>query len=248
MDFDIDDILASVDKPLAASPSSTALDHQLLTRLWIAERSAPEVLPWPAAIMDRITNRLGTQITKIEDLASGILPLEQHAAGGVTNQNLNLTIAILQTDLSRTQFVVRSLLRQRLAKLTKHSMHYLTLLQSPNSPDTKTQLLSPAETTFLQSHQALLGNFYGASFLNAFPAQLQKLDDNAGGMSMVEGPDEKAAVFVRCSVDRWDAQDLEEKDNEASSGSELKMERGQVWVVRWEHVRSGIRDGSLEML
>jgi hypothetical protein len=45
--MDIDDILASVDRDNYTSPESTALDHQQLTRFWVAERAVSELLPWP---------------------------------------------------------------------------------------------------------------------------------------------------------------------------------------------------------
>jgi GINS complex subunit 4 len=183
--------------------------------------------------MQRVMSRVRAQITRIEDLAAGIVPTNLAAAG---NQNVNLTLSILQTDLSRTQFLVRSLLRQRLAKLTKHASYYLAQLNA----DAKTAVLSPSEAQFLRAHQALLAGLYGASFLDAFPAQLRKLDDTAGGVSMVEGPEPKESVFVRCLADTWRGGDGDEDG--------LIMKRGGVWVVRWEDVKMGVLDGSLELL
>lgn len=63
--MDIDDILASVDRSDVSSPESTALDHQLLTRFWVAERTAPELLPWPARLMDRMMERVRQQVRYI---------------------------------------------------------------------------------------------------------------------------------------------------------------------------------------
>lgn len=60
--MDIDDILASVDRGPGASPESAALDHQLLTRFWVAERAVSEVLPWPAPLMERIMDRVRIQV------------------------------------------------------------------------------------------------------------------------------------------------------------------------------------------
>ena len=207
--------------------------------------------------MARITARVRGQITRIEDLAAGIVPtnLGRNPGGGpgVGNQNLNLTLSILQTDLSRTQFLVRSLLRQRLAKLTEHAGYYLAQLSS----DTKeTPLLSPAEVAFLRQHQTLLSGLYGASFLEAFPVQLRGLADTAGGVSMVEGPEGKGAVFVRCLVERWGSEGEEEEEEEEEGdgvldrggGGGLRMRRGQMWVVRWEDVKRGVLDGRLELL
>jgi GINS complex subunit 4 len=62
--MEIDDILASVDHTDISSPESTALDHQLLTRFWVAERSVPELLPWPARLMERMMERVRQQVLK----------------------------------------------------------------------------------------------------------------------------------------------------------------------------------------
>ena len=246
MDLDISDILADVHSSSLSSQehlASTAhLDHQQLTRLWTSERACPDILPWPTELMQRVMSRVRAQIRRIEDLAAGIVPT--NTAGNAGNQNLNLTLSILQTDLSRTQFLVRSLLRQRLVKLTQHAAYYLTQLTA----DTKETLLSPSEVEFLRGHQALLGGLYGASFLEAFPAQLRRLDDTAGGVSMVEGPEGKGSVFVRCLGERWDSDGGEDEDEDPDRGGGLRMRRGQVWVVRWEDVKKGVLEGSLELL
>lgn len=58
----IDDILASVDRDDFSSPEATAVDHQQLTRFWVAERAVPELLPWPGALMDRMMERVSKQV------------------------------------------------------------------------------------------------------------------------------------------------------------------------------------------
>lgn len=61
--MDIDDILASVDRTSTfTTPESASIDHQLLTRFWVAERAVPELLPWPGSLMDRVMERVGKQV------------------------------------------------------------------------------------------------------------------------------------------------------------------------------------------
>jgi GINS complex subunit 4 len=187
-------------------------------------------------LLQTIMARVQAQITKIEDLSNS----DPNSTNGSSNQNLNLTLSILQTDLSRTQFLVRSLLRCRLAKITKHAAFYLEQL---NQRESKDGLLGESEVQFLRSHQALLSNFYSGSFLDAFPPQLRKLDDIAGGNSMIEGPDMQEAVFVRCLGERWESDVGEDGER-----IELRMRRGEVWVVRWEDVKEGVVSGMLELL
>ncbi|KAJ5779073.1 hypothetical protein N7457_006793 [Penicillium paradoxum] len=268
--MDIDDILASVDRGSGASPESTALDHQLLTRFWVAERAVSEVLPWPAPLMERIMDRVRMQIETIEDLAasSDTVPTTPHTH----NPNLNLRLSILQTDLARTQYIVRSLLRVRLAKITKYSMHYLVLLasrnkdpfasqtqstpssQTPNQqpedsvPDISTLAdltpLSEPESSFLHAHQTLLAGHYAGSFMGAFPRQLRRLDDNAGGTSMIQGPELKEVVFVRCLGAEVPVVVGEEDGDETG----VTMRMGDVWVVRWEGVKGAWGRGEVELL
>ncbi|KAE8369439.1 hypothetical protein BDV27DRAFT_153116 [Aspergillus caelatus] len=270
--MDIDDILASVDRNDVSTPESAALDHQLLTRFWVAERGVSELLPWPEALMNRMMERVRKQIETIEDLAaSSSDPTTTNNSNN--NPTLNLKLSILQTDLSRTQYLLRSILRQRISKLTKNSMHYLLRVSSaassqpsqqhPDSQNNSDQQpedsipdltavtdpspLSSQELDFLRAHQTLLAGHFGASFLGSFPAQLRRLDDNAGGVSMVQGPDPREVVFVRCLVESvgvvvppGDGVEVE------TVGTEMRM--GDVWVVRWEGVRGAWERGEVEVL
>ena len=57
--MDIDDILAEVDHD--GLPEETR-DLQELTRAWVTERSAPEILPWPTSLMERVLDRIRRQV------------------------------------------------------------------------------------------------------------------------------------------------------------------------------------------
>ncbi|KAL2398533.1 hypothetical protein ABEF93_001073 [Exophiala dermatitidis] len=292
IDIDISDILAEVSRPTNANSQSQPsysdtdafTDHQLLTRAWTSERCAPELLPYPSDLLDRVMARSQAQITKIEDLASsggeGLTApsLAANNYGGrsrnvtsSTPQNTNLVLSILQTDLSRTQFLVRGFLRQRLHKITKHAGWYLAQLEQAESGAESGGggygYLSRAEAQFLRAHQALLSDFYGASFLNAFPQALRRLDDSTGGVPMVEPPDADTAVVVRCLSSEgrgrdegegvWSnepdlddmSQGVSDQDKRGGGATvELRMRRGEVWVVRWRDVRGGVERGELELL
>jgi GINS complex subunit 4 len=186
-------------------------------------------------------------------------------------QTLNLKLSILQTDLSRTQYLIRSYLRQRLSKITKFAMHYLVLIsssssspstQQTNSTDTATRTedtlpnisssistapLSPLEAQFLHSHQYLLASHYRLSFLASFPPQLRRLDDNAGGTSMIQGPDTKELVFVRVLVPEVTLLvPADETFPDDAFGTTMRM--GEVWAGRWEGVRKAWERGDVEVL
>ena len=59
MDDDIQDILASVSAP--SIPQRT-LDLQALTRAWVNERTAPELLPYPTGLVERVMERVKKQV------------------------------------------------------------------------------------------------------------------------------------------------------------------------------------------
>ena len=58
--MDIGDILAEVD--YQGEPQESR-DLQELTRTWVVERNAPELLPWPEPLMDRVMDRIRRQVS-----------------------------------------------------------------------------------------------------------------------------------------------------------------------------------------
>ena len=78
--MDIDDILAEVDGD--AIPPETR-DLQELTRAWVTERSAPEILPWPEALMDRVLARIRKQVRSFHCEVFHILPAEPRDRGTI---------------------------------------------------------------------------------------------------------------------------------------------------------------------
>lgn len=218
--MDIDDILAEVS---GESPPSETRDLQELTRTWVTERSAPELLPWPSALMERVLGRIHQQIELVEEQVGNLDP------------KTNFRLIIIQTELERFKFLVRSFLRTRLAKIDKYTLYIL------NDP-AQSARLSPPELQYANSHQALLEGHYRSSFLSHFPISLQRLDDTAGGISMIEQPDNDKAVFVRV------LRDVEEPITVEGTDIDFEMRRGDVYVVRWSAVRDSIMNGDAELI
>ncbi|KAI9853062.1 MAG: GINS complex subunit [Vezdaea acicularis] len=217
---DIDDILASV-SAAPIIPQHTR-DLHTLTRLWVAERSAPEVLPWDAEMMGRVLEGIRKQIDLVE------------AETGNEDPRASFRLIIIQTELERWKYLVRSYLRARLAKIDKHALHYLRQSTFP-SASSSPPLLNPSELAYARTHQSLLQAHYQASFLNAFPEQLRGLEDTAGGISMVEEPDLEAVVWVRVLAEGVEVEGE-------------RQERGAVLVVRWRSVRGGVLRGGVELV
>ncbi|KAL8868297.1 MAG: hypothetical protein Q9198_008230, partial [Flavoplaca austrocitrina] len=69
-----------------------------------------------------------------------------------------------------------------------------------------------------------------------------RLDDTAGGISMVEQPDTDTAVFVRV------LQDIEVPIVIEGTDTDFEMRRGDVYVVRWSAVREYVMNGNVELI
>jgi GINS complex subunit 4 len=59
MAMDIDDIIAELDRDVGNREED---DLRELTRLWVAERGAPELMPWPESLIKRVTDRIARQV------------------------------------------------------------------------------------------------------------------------------------------------------------------------------------------
>ncbi|KAM0332497.1 hypothetical protein ACHAQA_002779 [Verticillium albo-atrum] len=220
--MDIDDILQQVDPTTASIPPETR-DLQALTRAWIAERSAPELLEWPPDnLFERVNARITRQIETIEEMTGDMDP------------KTNFALIVIQTELERFKFLVRSYLRARIAKIDKHTLYYLA------TPTLRTRL-SPTELAYATRHQALLHDHYLSSFLSSFPPQLQNLNDTAGMISMIDGPDADAAVFVRL------LRDATVEGRGTDSDDTIDARFGDVLILRWSSARGLVEDGVAEL-
>ncbi|KAM3505878.1 hypothetical protein MY11210_007788 [Beauveria gryllotalpidicola] len=210
--MDIDDILREVDPQTHHIPRQTR-DLQALTRRWVAERSAPELLAWPSdGLFERVNDQIKAQIEKIEEMTGDMDP------------KTNFALIVIQTELERYKFLVRSHLRARIAKIDKHTLHYL-------STEELRGRLSSTELAYATRHQALLHNHYLSSFLGSFPDKLQNLNDTAGNISMVDAPDLDAAVFVRM------LRDMDVHARGTDRDNTLPTANGDVVIMRWSSAR-----------
>ncbi|KAG4431831.1 hypothetical protein IFR05_012693 [Cadophora sp. M221] len=211
--------------------ASGQADLQALTRAWVNERGATELLPWPKdGLIERATNRIKQQIELVEQMTGDMDP------------KTNFSLIIIQTEVERWKFLIRSYLRARIAKIDKHTLHYL-------SPEHSGRL-SETEIAYATRHQQLLHSHYLSSFLGSFPQNLQNLNDTAGGINMIGGPDEEEGVFVR----GLGARDGSGESAVAVHGrgrdgdGEVDVQRGEVVIARWSDVKDLVEKGEIELV
>ncbi|KAH8905029.1 GINS complex, Sld5 component [Coniochaeta sp. PMI_546] len=221
--MDIDDILREVDPIADAVPQETR-DLQALTRAWVAERSAPELLRWPPdGLFERINDRIKAQIEKVEEMTGDMDP------------KTNFALIVIQTELERYRYLVRSYLRARIAKIDKYTLHYL-------STDALRSRLSELELAYATRHQALLHNHYLSSFLASFPAPLQNLNDASANINMIDSPDLDSAVFVRLLRDTM----VESRGIDADGA--LEGRDGSILILRWSDAKPLVEKGDAELV
>ena len=108
--------------------------------------------------------------------------------------------------------------------------------------DTQRSRLSSSELQYATTHQSILQAHYHSSFLSQFPVSLQKLDDTAGGISMVEQPDVDNAVFSRA------LRDIDTPIFVEGTDMGFQMMKGDIYVVRWSAIREIVMAGDAELI
>jgi GINS complex subunit 4 len=135
------------------------------------------------------------------------------------------------------RLVCRHIMLSAVSQIDAYPHHTLALSQA--SPTA----LSHLESQYLHHHQHLLSSHYNTAFLSSFPVGLRKLDDTAGGISMIDKPDEDNAVFCRILRDAGQV----EVQGEQGAGT-VELNRGDVWVLRWRDVKQGVERGDIELI
>jgi GINS complex subunit 4 len=162
---------------------------------------------------------------------------------GDMDPKTNFSLIILQTEVERWKFLIRSLLRARISKIDKHALHYL-------STPALLERLSETEVAYATRRQQLLHGHYLSSFLGSFPQQLRNLNDTAGGISMIGGPDEEGGVFVRGLGSREIGGEgvVIVRGRGRDGDGEVEVGRGEIVVTRWSDVRELVEKGEMELV
>ncbi len=155
---------------------------------------------------------------------------------GDTDPKTNFALIVIQTELERYRYLVRSYLRARIAKVDRHTLHYL-------STDALRARLSEMELAYATRHQALLHNHYLSSFLSSFPPNLQNLNDTAAGVTMIETPDLESAVFIRVLRD-----DVLVAARGVDADDDARMRESDILILRWSDAKPLIDAGSAELV
>ncbi|KXN91306.1 DNA replication complex GINS protein sld5 [Leucoagaricus sp. SymC.cos] len=221
-------------EPAAARTSRTMIDAEpekeetpleLLTRHWINERHAPDILPAQEALLSSILDHLRRQSDAVQ-LLRGDPSIEDDE---------HLRITLVQLDIERVKFIVRSYVRTRLFKIEKYA-RYIT-----SNADIQTRLTA-SERDHASRHADLNDRHFNFSVLQSLPEPQRHLDDETPYYMppMMTTPDLTKPVFVHALKDCPPVVLLD--------GARHEMLKGHISLTHFSVVQHLIARGEAELV
>ncbi|KAK9367767.1 hypothetical protein V1509DRAFT_625259 [Lipomyces kononenkoae] len=232
-DLEIDDLINNLDKEYHSAHPATngsyltiqkSRELNSLIQLWTHERTCPDILPYAHELLDTILDRVRGQIEVIEE----------YTTSADSSGNAKLKVLFVETELERVKFLVRGYLRARIHKIDNYYMHIL------NNPDVQRKL-SQSELRYTKRRANQLKRYYNLRFLSSLPQLLQRLDDTAGGLQMVDEPDLDEVVFIRVLRDAPGEVDLGNDDK-------IELRKGNIYVLPYRVIRQYVDDGDVQLV
>ncbi|WWC63423.1 uncharacterized protein I303_106025 [Kwoniella dejecticola CBS 10117] len=199
-------------------------DVKKLSKCWVRERGTVELGEWQGDLIDAVFDKLEQQQKMVNTLRSD----------PQTSEEEHFKLMLVQTEMERVKFLVRSYVRTRLHKIEKYA-HYITL--TPNMH----HLLSGAELSHARRYTELLHTHFQHSVLDSLPEWLRKMDDTYGdGLSMVSKPNRNTPVLIYCKKDCGEIT--------LEGGERAALARGTTHLVKYKLVDRWINLGWAEVL
>ena len=141
---------------------------------------------------------------------------------------------LYQREINRVVYLLKSYLRTRLLKITRHAKFILS------KPELLVRL-SGAEAELIASpYVELMDSHLHRSFLNGLPEKMQKLQGKVGEINIVSEPDTDEYIFCRV---------LESLGNvEISQDIIIPFEAGDIFAVRYQAIEEHLRQGKLQLV
>ncbi|WFD30327.1 GINS complex subunit [Malassezia sp. CBS 17886] len=173
------------------APPITRLAH-----MWLNERGAPEIQSWDTRVFESVMAQITEQQSILDSLSSD----------PSTSEEEHFRLNLVQLDIERSKWLVRSYLRARLAKIEKLAAY---IVQSSREQ----QRLSATELGYVRRYEQMGADHYKTSVLQYLPEAMQSLSDPPVGttpgapgammaMPNLDAPLDKSAMsrYVICRV------------------------------------------------
>ena len=195
---------------------------------WINEKRSPELLSYSGEAVQQVA----------------ALIRAQHDAVAMADSPRHKDMRdIIQLDADRSEYILKSYLRQRLIKIQKYAFYYL---------EHETYKLSAAERSFATQLCSLQTSHYTTSFLHCLPPQgdyqsVSNPKDIAG--SMLSCPDLTCFVFINVVLDDHVHEQVYKVVCGSSSNTyTLELNKGRSYLVKYADIRGLLEQGKVVLV
>ncbi|GMK53718.1 hypothetical protein CspeluHIS016_0103040 [Cutaneotrichosporon spelunceum] len=197
-------------------------DMRRLGQALARERGTPAILDWEAELVGMLLDKLEQQGKMMATLR----------ADPSTSEEEHFRLVLVQTEMERGKWLIRSYVRARLHKIEKFAQ-YITATPELHSR------LSGAELSHARRYAVLVGQHYSRSVLDSLPDWLRRLDEG-GAVPMIAQPNlaQPVLVYIR--------QDCGEIALEGDEVAELA--KGSTHLVRYDLVERWVQLGWAEVM
>ncbi|KDR72993.1 hypothetical protein GALMADRAFT_252372 [Galerina marginata CBS 339.88] len=195
-----------------------------LMRHWMNERHAPDILPAQEDLLTSLLDHLRRQSEAVQLLRED----------PSTSEEEHIRIMLVQTEVERVKFIVRSYVRTRLFKIEKYARFITT------NADLQTRLTA-AERDHASRHAQITDQHFYLTVLRSLPEKQSHLDDTPLFVPpMITEPDKSRPVFVHAlqNCPRLRLPD----------GATLDMERGHISLMPYSIVEQLVARGEVELI
>ncbi|KAF9073446.1 GINS complex Sld5 component [Rhodocollybia butyracea] len=194
-----------------------------LTRHWMNERHAPDILPAQEELLSSLLDHIRRQSEAVQSLRGEPSASEED----------HIRIMLVQMEVERVKFIVRSYVRTRLFKVEKFARFIMT-------DETIQARITMAERAHASRHAHLTDRHFHNVVLQSLPETQSHLDDTPIFMPpMITKPDETRAVFVHALRD---CPPLRFHDKT------LEMKRGHISLMPFSFIQTLLLRGDVELL
>ncbi|KAJ3735398.1 hypothetical protein DFJ43DRAFT_1057303 [Lentinula guzmanii] len=215
-------------RPVSVAPELYIQDDESplsqLTKHWMNERHAPDILPAQEELLASLLDHIRRQSEAVQLLRGEPSASEEE----------HIRIMLVQMEVERVKFIVRSYVRTRLFKIEKFARFIMT--------DATIQTrITTAERAHASRHAHLTDRHFHNSVLQSLPETQSHLDDTPIFMPpMITKPDESRPVFVHALRDCPPIRFHEDLT--------LEMKRGHISLMPFSFIEQLLLRGYVELI
>mmetsp|Transcript_7846 Transcript_7846/g.11846 ORF Transcript_7846/g.11846 Transcript_7846/m.11846 type:complete len:245 (+) Transcript_7846:55-789(+) len=200
-------------------------DIKLLSKAWVEEQCAPELLVYKESIVERMKDHVkGMQEA-----------LNAHRVTGIDEMFVS---SLYQMDLDRIRFSVVKYIRLRLQKIEKHVFYILE-----NAKEImKAKRMNQSELKYAKDYCNILHGHLKAKVLDHLPEKYANIKSQSDQEKIFSEPD--LDVFVVCRVLR----DIGSVEISNEQDAQIELRKGDEYMLRYRPIRKFIFDESIELI